>query len=118
MPPKGKPPAPIDRPLSKAYLREFTGWATAYAPGLSDPTSLRIMENCWITREGALEIRPALRSIFPAGSWVTTNYNARIIGSFESFFLNDGTKALLFATKEATGQRSEEHTSELQSREN
>ena len=104
MPPKGKPPAPIDRPLSKAYLREFTGWATAYAPGLSDPTSLRIMENCWITREGALEIRPALRSIFPAGSWVTTNYNARIIGSFESFFLNDGTKALLFATKEATGQ--------------
>lgn len=104
MPPKGRPPAPIDRPLSKAYLREFTGWSTAYAPGLSDPTSLRVMENCWITREGALAIRPALRSVLPEGNWVTTNYNARIIGSFESFFLNDGTKALLFATREASGQ--------------
>lgn len=103
MPPKAKTAAPIDRPLSKAYLREFTGWSTAYAPGLSDPTSLRIMENCWITREGALAIRPALRSVLPEGNWVTTNYNARIIGSFESFFLNDGTKALLFATKEAAG---------------
>jgi len=40
-----KTPAPIDRPLSRAYLREFTGWSTAYAPGLSDPTSLRVMEN-------------------------------------------------------------------------
>jgi hypothetical protein len=100
---KAKTPAPIDRPLSRAYLREFTGWSTAYAPGLSDPTSLRIMENCMITREGALQIRPALRSVFPDGNWITTNFNARIIGSFETFFLNDGTKALLFATKEATG---------------
>ena len=103
MPPKSKPPAPIDRPLSKAYLREFNGWSTAYAPGLSDPTTLRTMENCWVTREGALAIRPALRSIFQVNNWITTNYNARIVGSFESFFLNDGTKALLFATKEAAG---------------
>ncbi len=95
--------APIDRPLSRAYLREFTGWSTAYAPGLSDPTSLRIMENCWITREGALAVRPALRSVFPDGNWITTNFNARIVGSFETFFLNDGGKALLFATKETTG---------------
>ncbi len=95
--------APIDRPLSRAYLREFTGWSTAYAPGLSDPTSLRIMENCWVTREGALQVRPALRSVFPDGNWITTNFNARIVGSFETFFLNDGGKALLFATKEATG---------------
>jgi len=104
MPPKAKTPLPVDRPLARAYLREFTGWATAYAPGLSDPTTLRIMENCWITREGALQIRPALRSVFPAGSWVTTNFNARILGSFETFFLNDGSKALLFATKEASGE--------------
>lgn len=103
MPPKSKTPAPIDRPLSRAYLREFTGWSTAYAPGLSDPTSMRIMENCWVTREGALAVRPALRSVFPDGNWITTNFNARIVGSFESFFLNDGSKALLFATKEATG---------------
>lgn|GEM_PF-5575526 len=100
---EAKTPAPIDRPLSRAYLREFTGWSTAYAPGLSDPTSLRIMENCWVTREGALAVRPALRSVFPDGNWITTNFNARIIGSFESFFLNDGSKALLFATKEQTG---------------
>lgn len=100
---KAKTPAPIDRPLSRAYLREFTGWSTAYAPGLSDPTSLREMENCWITREGALQIRPALRSVFPDGNWITTNFNARIIGSFETFFLADGGKALLFATKETSG---------------
>lgn len=103
MPPQKKTPAPIDRPLSKAYLREFNGWSTAYAPGLSDPTTLRVMENCWVTREGALGIRPALRSIFAENNWITTNYNARIVGSFETFFLNDGTKALLFATKEASG---------------
>lgn len=98
-----KTPQPIDRPLSRAYLREFTGWSTAYAPGLSDPTSLRIMENCTITREGALEVRPALRSVFPANNWINTNFNAQIVGSFETFFLDDGTKALLFATREASG---------------
>lgn len=95
--------APIDRPLSRAYLREFEGWSTAYPPGLSEPATLRVMENCMITREGGLAIRPALRSIFASSNWITTNYNARIIGSFETFFLNDGTKALLFATKGADG---------------
>lgn len=103
MPPQKRAPAPIDRPTARAYLREFKGWSTAYAPGLSDPSTLRVMENTWVTREGALAIRPALRSVFPPGNWITTNYNARIIGSFESFFLNDGTKAMLFATKEAAG---------------
>lgn len=103
MPPKAKIPAPIDRPLSKAYLRKFTGWTTASPPGLSDPTSLREMENVYVTREGAVAIRPALRSIFAVNNWITTNFNARIVGSFETFFLNDGTKALLFATKEAAG---------------
>lgn len=103
MPPKAKTPAPIDRPLSKAYLREFSGWSTAYPPGLSEPTSLRVMENVWTTREGALAIRPALRSILGENNWITTNFNARIVGSFETFFLSDGTKALLFATKESAG---------------
>lgn len=103
MPPQKRAPAPIDRPTARAYLREFKGWSTAYAPGLSDPSTLRVMENASVTKEGALAIRPALRSVFPPGNWITTNYNARIIGSFESFFLNDGTKALLFATKEAAG---------------
>ena len=61
MPPKAKIPAPIDRPLSRAYLREFSGWSTAYPPGLSDPTSLRIMENVQINRDGSCRIRPGLR---------------------------------------------------------
>lgn len=100
---KKSTPAPIDRPLSRAYLREFAGWSTAYAPGLSDPTTLSTMENCYVTREGALAVRPALRSVFAANNWVTTNLNARIIGSFETFFLNNGTKALLFAIREAGG---------------
>lgn len=105
MPPKPKTPQPIDRPLSRAYLREFTGWSTAFSPGLSDPTTLRIMENCWLTREGALAVRPALRSVFPAGDWLTTNFNTKgLIGSVESFFLNDGTKALLFAVREQSDE--------------
>ena len=53
MPPKAKLPAPIDRPLSKAYVREFTGWATADPPGISDPTSLREMDNVLITSHTA-----------------------------------------------------------------
>ena len=100
---KPRTPIPVDKPLARAYLREFSGWSTAYSPGLSDPSTLRVMENCMITREGALAVRPALRSIFPAGYWINTNLNARILGSFETFFLNDGTKALLFATKEPNG---------------
>lgn len=105
MPPKPKTPPPIDRPLSRAYLREFTGWSTAYSPGLADPTSLRIMENCWLTREGALAVRPALRSVFPEGDWLTTNFNTKgLIGSVETFFLDDGTKALLFAVREQSNE--------------
>jgi hypothetical protein len=79
MPPKAKIPAPIDRPLSKAYLRQFTGWATAEPPGVSDPTSLRVMENVLINRDGSARIRPGLRYLSyaavpgdegsPAPSW-------------------------------------------------
>lgn len=97
MPGKAKIQAPIDRPLSRAYLREFTGWSTAYPPGLSDPTSLREMENVWITREGAASVRPGLRSVFPADVWLTTD----IVGGFEHFWLDDGRRAILFAVREA-----------------
>ena len=40
---KAQTPPPIDKPLARAYLRKFTGWSTAYPPGTSDPTSLRVM---------------------------------------------------------------------------
>jgi hypothetical protein len=54
-------PAPIDRPLSRAYLRQFKGWSTDYPPGLSDPASLRIMENVMVMRDGSVKIRPGMR---------------------------------------------------------
>lgn len=103
MPPKAKAPPPIDRPLSKAYLRQFSGWSTAYPPGMSDPTSLRLMENVQVTREGAIRTRPALRSVLTADTWLDANYDSTMVGGFEHFFLNDGTKALLFAARQASG---------------
>jgi hypothetical protein len=103
-PGKGAPmQQPIDRPLSRAYLREFSGWSTAYPPGLSDPTSLRTMENVYITREGAARIRPGIRSIFTADWWLG-NAGETIIGSFEHFiFDTTGKLALLFATRNSVG---------------
>ena len=93
------PPAPIDRPLARAYLREFSGWSTAYPPGLSDPTSLRIMENVYITREGAARIRPGIRSVFTEDWWLG-NAGETIVGSFEHFVYDtSGRIALLFAVK-------------------
>lgn len=101
--PKKQMQAPIDRPLSKAYLRQFHGWSTAYPPGLSDPTTLRIMENVQVTREGAIRTRPALRSVLTANTWLDANYSSTMVGGFEHFFLNDGRKALLFAARQSTG---------------
>ena len=105
MPPKMKVPAPIDRPLARAYLREFTGWSTAYPPGVSDSTSLRIMENTLITESGACRIRPGLRylsytTVPTEAVPVGTAFNMPVVGSHEAFFLNDGTKAYLFAVRE------------------
>jgi hypothetical protein len=102
--PKKSLPAPIDRPLSKAYLRQFHGWSTAYPPGLSDPTSLRLMENVQITREGAIRTRPALRSVLTENVWLDQNYSSKIVGGFEHFFLNDGRKGLLFAARYPSGK--------------
>ena len=98
MPPKAKTPMPIDRPLSRAYLRDFSTWSTAFPPGVSDPTSLRVMENMQITREGALKVRPGLKvlSLMDDG----TAFPNEIVGTHEAFYLNDGTIAYLFACKE------------------
>ena len=98
-PKKGLPP-PIDRPLSKAYLREFTGWSCAFPPGISDPTTLRLMENVHITREGAAAIRPALRSILPNDIFFDSSYSLTPVGSFEPFYSNSGKLTLLFAVRE------------------
>lgn len=106
--PKKGLPAPIDRPLSRAYLREFSGWSTAYPPGLSEPTSLRVMENVDITRDGAARVRPGLRYLswqlppeLAGGSILGLQYP--IVGSHEAFYLNDGSKAYLLAYRLVTG---------------
>lgn len=108
MPPKAKLPAPIDRPLSRAYLREFGGWSTAYPPGLSDPTSLRIMENVLINRDGSARVRPGLRYLSydtpPTELLAGTGIDREVVGTHEAFFLNDGSKAYLFAVREADGK--------------
>lgn len=91
-------PAPIDRPLSRAYLRKFTGWSTAFPPGVSDPGSLRTMENLLINREGSVRVRPGLRQLM----WLV-DPQRQMVGSFEPFYLNDGRKAYLFAVRELEG---------------
>lgn len=104
--PKAQIPAPIDRPLSRAYLRQFTGWSTAYPPGLSDPTSVRAMENVMVTREGAMAVRPGLRYLSylvppdDPDSSIGTPIDQPIVGTHEAFFLEDGSKAYLFAVRE------------------
>lgn len=95
--------APIDRPLASAYLREFSSWSTAYPPGLSDPTSLRVIENVLVTREGAARIRPGIRSVFTEDWWLGTA-GEKIVGSFEHYIYDtSGRIALLFAVRGGTG---------------
>ena len=98
MPGKQRTPAPIDRPLSRAYLREFSGWSTAYPPGASEPTSLRIMENLQINRDGSVRVRPGMRYMSYLEGGLPTDLE--IVGSHEAFFLNDGSKAYLVAVRE------------------
>ena len=87
---------PIDRPLSRSYLREFGGWSTAYPPGISESTTLRRMENILIKRDGGASVRPGLRSIFEKDQFFVAT---PLVGSFEPFFTNDGKKAVLFAVR-------------------
>lgn len=104
MPPKKKTPAPIDRPLSRAYLRGFTGWSTAFPPGQSEPTSLRVMENMFVDRNGALAIRPGLKYLSymkdPLDSTRVIALDRPMVGSQEPFYTSNGDKALLFAVRE------------------
>ena len=99
---KKQGPPPIDRPLAKAYLRKFLGWSTSTPPGMSEPASLRIMENMSVTRDGTVGVRPALRSVLGANQWISTTFQATIVGGFEHFFLQDGRKAFLFAVRLAS----------------
>lgn len=106
MPPKTKVMQPIDRPLSRAYLREFSGWSTAEPPGISEPTSLRLMENVIINRDGSAGIRPGLRylsySQAPNGDGDDVGLGATntLVGTMEPFYLNNGTKGYLQAVRE------------------
>ena len=93
-------PAPIDRPMAKAYLREFRGWSTAYPPGLSESNSLRTMHNVLVDADGSLRIRPGMRHI------LSTPFAGNIVGTFEHFYTTDGKKALLCAIRDtANGNR-------------
>lgn len=91
-------PAPIDKPLASSYLRGFEGLCTAYPPELAPPTTLRSMENLLVTPEGALRIRPGLRSIFPVDYWLS-NINESIVGGYEHFLADAGQKGILFAVR-------------------
>ena len=101
----GKPtiPAPIDRPLSKAYVRNFTGWSTERTPGLSDPTSFRVMENVLINRDGSVRVRPGMKylsyAVGPTDDVAGVTSDKVFVGSFEPFYLNTGEKAYLQAVK-------------------
>ena len=96
---KAGPPAPIDRPLASAYLRGFDGWSTAYPPELSQPSTLRKMENMYVTPESALRIRPGLRSAFQEDYWVTGD-NYVIVGGYEHFMATDTLKGILLAVRD------------------
>ena len=97
---KESAPAPIDRPLSKAYLREFKGWSTSLSPGLSDPSTLRQSENVLIGRDGSARIRPALRNVFGA-LWPAVG--GAFAGVWETYYTNAGGKAILFPVRNEDG---------------
>ena len=111
-----KTPPPIDRPLSKAYLRGFKGWSTAYPPGLSEPNALRRMENVRVDRNGAVEVRPGLKTLaysqVPGLDLSVKDHpgypeQISVIGGPEVLYLDDGTRALLVAEKISTDDDSE-----------
>jgi hypothetical protein len=111
MPPKKGPSPPIDRPLSKAYLREFVGWSSAHPPGSSEPNSLRVMENVYIDRNGAAAVRPGLKYLSYATAPGTSSHDSPgrglgmpVVGGCDLFYLSDGGRALLFAVREDDGR--------------
>jgi hypothetical protein len=113
MPPKKSTPPPIDRPLSKAYLRQFTGWSTAFPPGLSEPNSLRLMENMMVDRNGALAVRPGLRLLtYDGAPDIDPNQHGQpgwshgypVLSAYEVFYTADGKQALLYAVRLPSGE--------------
>src|SRR5690606_32483619 len=91
---------PIDRPLSRAYLREFGGWSTAFPPGTSEPSTLRTMHNCSVDHDGSLRIRPGMRRI------LNTPNAGDIVGDIEHFYTANGRKAILYGVRDvANGNR-------------
>jgi hypothetical protein len=109
MPGKTQTPAPIDRPLSRAYLREFSGWSTAYVPGMSDPTSLRLMENVMINRDGSCRVRPGLRYLnyetppVDPTPGLPCDQTTPLLGSHEPFYNDLGLRCYLYAVREVDG---------------
>lgn len=92
--------APIDKPLASSFIKGFDGWSTAYPPELAAPTTLRQMENLLVTKDGALKIRPGLRSVFPDDFWLSNQGTGEtIVGSFEHFMADAGQKGILFAVR-------------------
>ena len=109
MAPKKKVEQPIDRPLSKAYLRGFKGLSTAYPPGASEPASLRVMENVVVDRNGSVRTRPGLKylsySATPDMDAVIPNdpgleLDLSPVGEYELFYTANGSPAWLFAVRE------------------
>lgn len=112
MPPKKRIPAPIDRPLSRAYLRGFKGWSTAYPPGQSDPATLRLLDNMLVDRNGSMAVRPGLRYLSfeesPDLDAAVPNdpgqaLSLEPVGGQELFYTADGSRALLFGVRELDG---------------
>ena len=100
---KKQAPAPIDRPLSRAFLRQFIGWSTEFPPGASEPNSLRTMEDALVSRDGALCIRPGMKSwTTPRSSWTFWGEEMSFVSSLEPFYLNSGELAYLAALKDET----------------
>lgn len=95
---KQRTPPPIDKPIQKAYLRGFKGWSTAYPPGMSDPTSLRVMHNTYMDADDSLRIRPGTKGVFNAAD--QDALPGGIVGSFEHFYDSEGNKCLLFAVRD------------------
>ena len=94
-----KPSGPRpDQPLASSYARGFDGWSTAYPPELSAPTTLRQMENVYITPENAVKIRPGLRSVFTENYWLGDE-GLSIVGGFEHFMATPEKKGLLLAVR-------------------
>ena len=99
---KAGPPPPIDRPLARAYLRDFGSWSTVYSPGMSDPNTLREMNDVFRRTDGAMAVRPVMRSIFPDHVSLKYTHGVEAVGTLEPFFLPSG-KAFLFAVRETSG---------------